>query len=88
MYNPKNTKERITHRLKISLGPLKKVVAMAESGAYCVDIIHQSKAVQNALRETDNLILENHLKTCVAKAIRAGQDKKAIGEIMGIIKKT
>lgn len=61
---------------------------MVEQGKYCIDVIHQSKAVQNALREIDNLILENHLKTCAAKAIRAGKEKKAVQEIMGIIKKT
>ncbi|OFW85327.1 MAG: hypothetical protein A3F22_00835 [Candidatus Magasanikbacteria bacterium RIFCSPHIGHO2_12_FULL_41_16] len=84
----KNTQERILHRLKISLGHMKKVLKMVEDGKYCVDVIHQSKAVQKALKEVDHLILENHLNTCAAKAIRAGKEKKAIAEIMGIIKKT
>ena len=61
---------------------------MLEDGAYCVDIIHQSKAVQKALRDTDQVILENHLNSCAAKAIREGREKKAIQEIMSIIKKT
>ena len=61
---------------------------MVEGGEYCVDIIHQSKALQKALKETDQVILENHLNTCAAKAIREGREKKAIAEIMGIVKKT
>lgn len=61
---------------------------MVEENAYCIDIIHQSKALQKALKETDHVILENHLATCAAKAIREGKEKKAIAEIMGIIKKT
>lgn len=88
MYKPKTEKERILHRFKISLGQMKKVIEMVESGAYCIDVIHQSKAVQKALRETDQVILENHLNTCAAKAIREGKEKKAIDEIMGIIKKS
>lgn len=88
MYKPKTESERIAHRFKISLGHLKKIVAMVEEGAYCVDIIHQSKAVQKALRETDHVILEHHLNTCAAQAIREGREKKAIDEIMGIIKKS
>lgn len=88
MYKPKNTQERILHRLKISLGHMKKVIRMVEDGEYCIDVIHQSKAVQKALKETDQVILENHLNTCAAKAIREGKEKKAIAEIMGIIKKT
>ena len=88
MYKPKTEKERILHRYKISLGHLKKVITMIEGGEYCIDIIHQSKAVQKALRDTDQIILENHLNTCAAKAIREGKEKKAIAEIMSIIKKT
>ncbi len=87
MYKPKTEKERILHRFKISLGHLKKVIQMVEEGTYCVDVIHQSKAVQKAMKETDLVILENHLKTCAARAIRAGKEEKAIAEIMGIIKK-
>lgn len=88
MYKPKTNHERILHRLKISLGQLQKVIQMEESHKYCIDIIHQSQAVQNALRETDNAILENHLKSCTAEAIKKGKGKKAIAEIMSIIHKS
>lgn len=60
---------------------------MLEEGSYCIDIIHQSQAVQKALRQTDNVLLENHLKTCTANAIKKGRSKEAIDEIMSIVKK-
>lgn len=88
MYRPKDTQARIVHRLKISLGHLQKVIKMVEEDKYCIDIIHQSQAVQKALSGTDNLILENHLKTCVADAIRKGKEKEAIAEIMNVVKKS
>ncbi len=88
MYKPKTQKERIAHRLKISLGHMRKIITMVEGGEYCIDVIHQSKAVQKALKEVDYLLIENHLNTCASKAIREGKEKKAIEEIMGIIKKT
>jgi DNA-binding FrmR family transcriptional regulator len=88
MYKPKNTQERIAHRFKISLGQLKKVIEMVEDNKYCIDIIHQSQAVQKALRETDNLVLENHLNTCAADAIRKGKGKEAIAEVMAVVKKS
>ncbi len=88
MYKPKNTQERITHRFKISLGQLKKVIEMVEEDAYCIDIIHQSQAVQKALRETDNLILENHLNTCASDAIKKGKAREAIAEVMEVVKKS
>lgn len=88
MFRPKNTQERILHRLKISQGHLDKIIQMVEEQSYCIDIIHQSQAVQQALRETDDLILENHFRTCVAKAIRKGNDKDVIAEIMQVVKKS
>lgn len=74
--------------MKISLGHLKNVIEMVERDEYCIDVIHQSQAVQKALQHTDHVVLENHLQTCASKAIREGKEKKAIDEIMSIIKKT
>lgn len=85
-YRPKDTQERILHRLKIAQGHLKKVLKMVEDGEYCIDVIHQSKAVQRALEEADNLVLENHLKTCAADAIKSGKQKEAIKELMNVLR--
>jgi len=87
-YRPKDTQERILHRLKISLGHLRKVINMVEKDEYCIDIIHQSQAVQRALKETDSVILENHLKTCVADAIRKGKKNETISEVMNVFNKS
>lgn len=87
-YRPKDTKERILHRLKIAQGHLKKVMQMVESDVYCIDILHQSQAVQKAIKQTDNLILENHLNCCVTNAITKGEKEEAITEVMNIFKKT
>ena len=60
---------------------------MVENDEYCIDILHQSQAVQKALKQTDSLILENHLKTCAIEAIKHGNTEDAIGEIMQVLKK-
>ncbi|HEY4525620.1 MAG TPA: metal-sensing transcriptional repressor [Candidatus Paceibacterota bacterium] len=86
-YKPKNEKERILHRYKISLGQLRKIVEMTEEGKYCIDILSQSQAVQKALRETDNVLLENHLKGCVTHSFRTGKQDKAIAEVMEVFVK-
>ena len=86
-YRPKNTQERILHRLKIAKGHLEKVIRMIENDEYCIDVLHQSQAVQKALRETDNVMLENHLRTCVANAIGKGKSKTVIAEIMQVFNK-
>ena len=86
MYQPKDIQERILHRLKIAQGHLKKVINMVEDDEYCIDVIHQSQAVQRALEESDSLVLENHLKTCASDAIKSGKQEEAIKELMNVLK--
>lgn len=82
-----NSKKQILHRLAIAKGHLEKVISMVEKDAYCIDVVHQSIAVQAALKKTDEVILENHLKTCVADSIKNGDSKDVIGEVMEILQK-
>jgi DNA-binding FrmR family transcriptional regulator len=82
-----NTTKRILHRYQIARGHLEKVVSMLEEGAYCIDIVHQSLAVQSALKKADDEVLKNHLETCVSDSIKEGNSKEAIGEVMRVLKK-
>lgn len=82
-----NTNKNVVHRLKIAKGHLEKVITMVEKGEYCIDVIHQSQAVQSALRKTDRVILDNHLKTCVADAIGKGRKEEVITEVMKVVEK-
>lgn len=83
-YRPKGSQERISHRLKIARGHLNKVLQMVEDDVYCIDILHQMQAIEKGLKETGNLVLETHLKGCVADAISAGKKDQAIDEIMQV----
>jgi len=82
-----STQKGALHRLQIAKGHLDKVIAMYENGEYCIDIVHQSLAVQAALKKADEAILKNHLETCVSDSIKKGQSKKAIAEVMEILEK-
>ena len=64
-----------------------KVISLVEEDGYCIDVIHQSKAVQSALYETDKVVLEDHLKTCVADQIRQGKTDEVIAEVMKVVNK-
>jgi DNA-binding FrmR family transcriptional regulator len=59
---------------------------MLDKDTYCIDIIHQLHAVQSGLKETSTLLLENHLKSCVADAMKKGNSDKSIAEIMEVFK--
>lgn len=80
-------KSNILHRLKIAKGHLEKVINMVEGDEYCIDVVHQLLAVQSALKKIDEIILENHLKTCVADSIKKGKSDEAIKEVMEVLKK-
>ncbi len=86
-YRPKDTHERIVHRLKIAKGHLEKVINMMEDDKYCIDVMHQMQAVESGLKETGNLLLENHLKSCVADSISKGKKDEAIKEVMEVFRR-
>lgn len=83
-----SVQHNVLHRLKIVRGHLDKVIKMVADDQYCIDVIHQSIAVQAALREADQVILENHMQTCVADAIKKGNSREVIGEVMKVMEKS
>ncbi len=87
MHASQDTKQQILHRLKISRGHLDKVIKMVEDNTYCIDVLHQSQAVQSALKHTDRVMLKNHLEKCVVEAIKEGKAEQTIEEIMKVFGK-
>jgi DNA-binding FrmR family transcriptional regulator len=79
-------KKRAARRLKIIEGQIRGLEKMVAEDKYCIDIIHQSLAAKEALSSFEDLILENHLATHVVEQFGAGQEAKAIKEILTIHK--
>lgn len=82
-------KKQILNRMNYLSGHLNGVQKMIEDDTYCIDIIEQNMAVIAAIKKVNQMILENHLNTCIADAIR-GEDvkerKKKIEELLAIFK--
>lgn len=79
----------IINRMNYLIGHLKANLKMLEEGKYCVDIIHQNQAVISALKKVNELILKNHLDTCVTTAVRGKSEKerkRVLSEIVEIFK--
>lgn len=76
------SKENSLHRLKIISGHIKAIQQMVEDDDYCVDIVHQSLAVQKALKKLDTVIIEEHLKTCVVDQIKSGNVEETTKELL------
>ncbi len=61
---------------------------MVDEERYCVDVLNQIAASRMALARLAMLILEDHTKGCVSKAIVAeGSAESTIEELMDVIKK-
>jgi len=79
-------KTSLTHRLNRIEGQVRGVKNMLEDDAYCIDIIHQTAAIRSALSAFSNLLLENHIQTCVSRGIGEG-DLEVVDELVGTIKR-
>lgn len=85
-----NFKKQALQRIKIAKGHLEKVQKMLEEDVYCPDVIHQSQAVQAALKKIDEVILHGHLHSCVIHDIHGpkSEKEKMIKEIVELFKKS
>ncbi len=86
-HSPK-VKADVLKRLSFIVGHTKGIQKMVEEDKYCIDIVKQIQAVQSALNKVNEMMLENHLKTCVSHAIKKGEGHKLIKEVMETIKHT
>lgn len=78
----KTIKDRALHRLKIAQGHIESISKMIEDDAYCLDVVHQSRAVQKALHKLDLMLIEDHLNHCVVDQVKSGQEKKSTEELL------
>jgi len=84
-------KRELTNRLRSIEGHVRAVTRMLEEDNYCMDILKQIKAVQQALERVSALTLENHLNTCVTTAIRSddnAEKERVVTEIMDVFRAT
>ena len=80
------SKEKLLRRIKTASGHFKGIEKMVEEDKYCVDILIQINAVISSLEKINDHVLENHLNSCVRAAIKRGDDKEILQELMGVLK--
>ena len=78
--------KKLIHRLNRIEGQIRGIRAMVENGAYCPDILVQSAAVNAAVNAFNKELLASHIRTCVARDIRAGDDA-VIDELVHTLQK-
>lgn len=77
-------KQKLNRRLKIIEGQVRGLQEMVEESAYCIDIITQTSAIKQALSSVEDVLMENHLDSCVIEQIQKGKKNKAQQEILKV----
>lgn len=79
-------KKILTTRLNRIEGQVRGIKGMIDENIYCDDIINQITAVQSALNSVKKIMLEDHMKSCIIKRIKAGEDE-VVDELLKTISK-
>ena len=87
------TKERseeeyrsLCNRLSRIEGQIRGLRGMLERDAYCPDILAQAAAANAALNAFSRELLNQHIRTCVARDLREGKDQ-VVDELMSTLQK-
>ncbi|SME97879.1 metal-sensitive transcriptional regulator [Pseudogulbenkiania subflava] len=80
-------KSALLKRLARIEGQVRGISGMIEGDRYCVDVLTQIAAVKSALDAVSLQLLENHMKGCVAQALRAGDATGVVTELIDVVKK-
>lgn len=79
-------RKKLMNRLNRIEGQIRGLKGMLEKNAYCPDILTQSAAVNAAMNSFNKELLASHIRHCVARDIRAGDDE-VIDELVATLQK-
>ena len=79
-------KKKLINRLNRIEGQIRGIRAMVEKNAYCPDILVQSAAVNAAVNAFNKDLIANHIRTCVVRQVREGNDD-VIAELVDTLQK-
>ena len=83
-------KTKLANRLRRVAGQVAAVQRMIDEDTYCVEILTQIAAASGALGKVGQIILESHIKSCVADAVKSGSAKQRdekLDELIEIFRK-
>jgi len=83
-------KKQAVGRLKRIEGQVRGLQKMVEEDRYCIDILTQTASVVSALKGVEDLVMDQHLHTCVADAMRSNdavKKQEKIDEVMTVLSK-
>lgn len=76
----------ITRRINRAIGQLNGVKDMVADNRYCGDVLTQLAAAESAIHRVSELVLQEHMHTCLIEDIRAGKDD-AVDELFTLMRR-
>ncbi len=73
-------------RMNRIAGQVAGIQRMLDDNRYCGDILTQIAAVESALQSVGYLVLQEHMRSCVAEGVREGRDEM-LDEAVELMKK-
>lgn len=85
VYLDEEVEKDLHDRLSRIEGHVRGIKRMLGEHATCEDLLLQLTAIRSALNQVAARLLENHMDTCVAEAVRAGGGQKALAHLKGTL---
>ena len=76
--------QSLLRRLNRIEGQIRGIKGMIEGDVYCDDILTQVTAARSALDSVSKIILENHICSCIADQIQAGEMEPILRAVSAI----
>ncbi len=80
--------QRVLIELRNTAFHLRKVIVMLQNREYCLDIIRESRIVQQLLKRADSQILTYHLERCVRRMLESEDEDRKLKEIIVAFKRS
>ena len=85
------TKSEVTVRLARIEGQARGLAQMVEADRYCLDVVAQVRAARSALAKVEQIILADHLGSCVEQAIVSGdpdEQRRKVAELIDVFSRS
>ena len=79
-------KKDLNNRVNRCIGQLNGIKKMIDEDRYCDDVLIQLSAVNKSIKSIANLVLDNHMHTCLIEHINNGE-YEIIDEIVELFKR-
>jgi DNA-binding FrmR family transcriptional regulator len=82
-----DTKKSVAVRLARIEGQVRGVGQMVDQDRYCLDVVSQVRAARSALAKIEQIVLADHLASCVEHAIVSGdpdEQRRKVAELIEV----